>query len=122
MHLGAVDNADLRTLLEIIRRIMYNVHLLYRTRMIEFNVVISCHAIIDAFFFCFFFLRNVYDVYSFLTIFLNASIGFFAFIKRILMGAFLGVFLIPRMDRSLLMRGYEAMDKCLYHLFFLIET
>ncbi|XP_045157353.2 stimulated by retinoic acid gene 6 protein-like isoform X2 [Mercenaria mercenaria] len=56
--------------------------------------------------------RNAYDVFSFFMIFLNASIGLFAFLKRILVGAFLGVFLIPRMDRSLLMRGYEAMDKC----------
>lgn len=56
--------------------------------------------------------RNAFDVFSFFMIFLNASIGLFAFLKRILIGAFLGVFLIPRMDRSLLMRGYEAMDKC----------
>ncbi|XP_060566859.1 stimulated by retinoic acid gene 6 protein-like [Ruditapes philippinarum] len=56
--------------------------------------------------------RNMYDVFSFFTIFLNASIGLFTFLKRILVGAFLGVFMIPRMDRSLLMRGYEAMDKC----------
>ncbi|XP_060562282.1 stimulated by retinoic acid gene 6 protein-like isoform X2 [Ruditapes philippinarum] len=56
--------------------------------------------------------RNIYDVFSFFTIFLNASIGLFTFLKRILLGAFLGVFMIPRMDRSLLMRGYEAMDKC----------
>ncbi|XP_060576874.1 stimulated by retinoic acid gene 6 protein-like [Ruditapes philippinarum] len=56
--------------------------------------------------------RNAYDVVNFFAIFLNASIGLFTFLKRILLGAFLGVFMIPRMDRSLLMRGYEAMDKC----------
>ncbi|KAL4236450.1 hypothetical protein ACF0H5_004835 [Mactra antiquata] len=56
--------------------------------------------------------RTVYDVFSFFMVFLNASVGIFTFLKRILIGAFLGVFLIPRMDRSLLMRGYETMDKC----------
>ncbi|XP_052777153.1 stimulated by retinoic acid gene 6 protein-like [Mya arenaria] len=56
--------------------------------------------------------RTVYDVFSFFMLFLNASIGLVQYVKRILFSAVLGVFLIPRMDRSLYMRGYEPMDKC----------
>ncbi|XP_052777943.1 stimulated by retinoic acid gene 6 protein-like [Mya arenaria] len=56
--------------------------------------------------------RTVYDVFSFFMLFLNASIGLVQYVKRILFSAVLGVFLIPRMDRSLYMRGYETMDKC----------
>ncbi|XP_053394355.1 stimulated by retinoic acid gene 6 protein-like [Mercenaria mercenaria] len=56
--------------------------------------------------------RNAYNIFSFFMVFLNASVGVFAFLKRTLVSALLGVFLIPRMDRSLLMRGYESMDKC----------
>ncbi|XP_053394354.1 stimulated by retinoic acid gene 6 protein-like [Mercenaria mercenaria] len=56
--------------------------------------------------------RNAYNIFSFFMVFLNASIGMFTFLKRILASILLGVFLIPRMDRCLLMRGYEAMDKC----------
>ncbi|WAR24176.1 STR6L-like protein, partial [Mya arenaria] len=55
--------------------------------------------------------RTVYDVFSFFMLFLNASIGLVQYVKRILFSAVLGVFLIPRMDRSLYMRGYETMDK-----------
>ncbi|WAR24168.1 STR6L-like protein [Mya arenaria] len=53
--------------------------------------------------------RTVYDVFSFFMLFLNASIGLVQYVKRILFSAVLGVFLIPRMDRSLYMRG-DAME------------
>ncbi|XP_053394360.1 stimulated by retinoic acid gene 6 protein-like isoform X2 [Mercenaria mercenaria] len=56
--------------------------------------------------------RNAYNIFSFFMVFLNASVGVFSFLKRILVSAILGVFLIPRMDRCLLMRGYEDKDKC----------
>ncbi|XP_052228337.1 uncharacterized protein LOC127842703 isoform X2 [Dreissena polymorpha] len=56
--------------------------------------------------------RIVYDVFTFFLVFLNASIGIIQFVKRVLLSVILGAFLIPRMDRSLLMRGYETMDKC----------
>ncbi|WAR24162.1 STR6L-like protein [Mya arenaria] len=54
--------------------------------------------------------RTVYDVFSFFMLFLNASIGLVQYLKRILFSAVLGVFLIPRMDRSLYMRG-DAMER-----------
>jgi len=56
--------------------------------------------------------RVAYDVFSFFMLWFNASIGIIQFVKRLLVGAILGVFLIARVDRPLLIRGYETMDKC----------
>ncbi|XP_052227883.1 stimulated by retinoic acid gene 6 protein-like isoform X1 [Dreissena polymorpha] len=56
--------------------------------------------------------RVVYDVFAFLMVFINASIGLVQVLKRIFVSVIYGVFLIARMDRSLLLSGYETMDAC----------
>ncbi|XP_052241101.1 stimulated by retinoic acid gene 6 protein-like isoform X2 [Dreissena polymorpha] len=55
--------------------------------------------------------RVAYDVFAFVMVFFNACIGLIRVLKRIFVSFFYGVFLIARMDRSLLLSGYETKDE-----------
>lgn len=54
--------------------------------------------------------RHVYYNVSFFYFFFNIFLGIVSAILRVLKGMMLGVFFIPRIDRSVMMRGYEPMD------------
>ena len=54
--------------------------------------------------------RRFFHVVSFFMFFFNIVVGLFAALRRILFGAVFGIFLIPRLDRCLLMRGVEKFD------------
>ena len=47
---------------------------------------------------------------SFFFFFWNLFLGVISALTRVLKGLFLGIFFIPRIDRPVLMRGFETMD------------
>ncbi|KAK3612341.1 hypothetical protein CHS0354_011059 [Potamilus streckersoni] len=56
--------------------------------------------------------RKAHDLFKFFMLFVNLSTGFIVFLRRIFSYIFLGIFLVPRMDRSLFPKGFESDDKC----------
>ncbi|KAK3612348.1 hypothetical protein CHS0354_011067 [Potamilus streckersoni] len=56
--------------------------------------------------------RKAHDLFKFFMLFVNLSIGFLVFLMRLINNVFLGIFLVPRMDRSLFPKGFESGDKC----------
>ena len=62
----------------------------------QVNVVFNC--------------RRVYRVVDFVFYFFNVLLGFFSCIKRILFSVAFGTILISRLDRPLLMKGFETFD------------
>ncbi len=56
------------------------------------------------------FFRRVYHVTNFFLFFFNIILGLFSCLKRILFSVVFGTLLISRLDRCLLMRGFETFD------------
>lgn len=56
--------------------------------------------------------RDFYHIFSYFLVFLNVLVGMLSCVIRILTGLFVGVFLLCRIDRPILMRGYEHLDQC----------
>ncbi|KAL3868074.1 hypothetical protein ACJMK2_040911 [Sinanodonta woodiana] len=56
--------------------------------------------------------RKAHDLFKFFMLFVNLSIGILVFLMRLINNIFLGIFLIPRMDRSLFPMGFEKNDQC----------
>ena len=56
------------------------------------------------------FLRRIYHIVSFYLFFFNVVLGLFSCLRRILMSLVFGLMLISRLDRCLLMRGFERFD------------
>ncbi|XP_030833012.1 stimulated by retinoic acid gene 6 protein-like isoform X2 [Strongylocentrotus purpuratus] len=55
--------------------------------------------------------RDFYHIFSYFLVFLNVLVGMLSCVIRILTGLFVGVFLLCRIDRPILMRGYEHLDQ-----------
>ncbi|XP_041465319.1 stimulated by retinoic acid gene 6 protein-like isoform X2 [Lytechinus variegatus] len=55
--------------------------------------------------------RDFYHIFSYFLVFLNVIVGMLSCVIRILTGLFVGVFLLCRIDRPILMRGYEHLDQ-----------
>ena len=56
------------------------------------------------------FCRRLYHCFAFVWLFLNIFVGIFAAILRILMTAIFSLLLVMRMDRNVLMKGFEKFD------------
>ncbi|KAL3868070.1 hypothetical protein ACJMK2_040907 [Sinanodonta woodiana] len=56
--------------------------------------------------------RKAHDLFKFFMLFVNLSIGVLVFLRRLFSSIILGIFLIPRMDRSMFPKGFESDDKC----------
>ena len=54
--------------------------------------------------------RRFYHITSFYLFFFNVVLGFFSCLRRLLMSMVFGLILISRLDRCLLMRGFERFD------------
>ena len=54
--------------------------------------------------------RQIYFLVDFILFFFNVLLGFISCIRRILFSMIFGTILISRLDRPLLMRGYERFD------------
>ncbi|XP_072051205.1 stimulated by retinoic acid gene 6 protein-like isoform X2 [Amphiura filiformis] len=54
--------------------------------------------------------RQWYHNFSYLLVFLNTLLGLISALVRIIRGTLLGIFLLSRIDRPVLMRGYEIKD------------
>lgn len=72
----------------------------------DFNEKI-CEPLIIMFFFVF---RKVYHNFSFFLFFFYILIGLFKCIKRVLYSLVIGLIFVPRLDRSVLVSGFEHYD------------
>lgn len=54
--------------------------------------------------------RRFYHIVSFYLFFFNVILGLFSCLRRILLSLVFGLILISRLDRCLLMRGFERFD------------
>ncbi|XP_072167569.1 stimulated by retinoic acid gene 6 protein-like [Diadema setosum] len=55
--------------------------------------------------------RDFYHTFSYFLVFLNVLVGMLSCVIRILTGLVVGVFLLCRIDRPILMRGFENLDQ-----------
>ena len=65
------------------------------------------------------FLRRIYHIVSFYLFFFNVVLGLFSCLRRILMSLVFGLMLISRLDRCLLMRGFERFDAGTFYVKYL---
>ena len=54
--------------------------------------------------------RRLYHLFSYVWLFLNLFVGLFSAFKRIITSAVLSLLLVMRMDRVVLMKGFERFD------------
>ena len=54
---------------------------------------------------------RLFHIYTYFLLFYNALIGIGAAIRRVVTSAFISLFFLTRLDRCLLIRGFDDMDE-----------
>lgn len=55
--------------------------------------------------------RRLFSIISYAFVFLNVIVGLFSCLLRVIKGMILGLFFLPRLDRTCLMQGFQRWDK-----------